>query len=240
MINKDKNTSKILRKIAIFIIFLTAETTLFIIEELLLKTAATAFPRLLISIFSSVILFIICYIFTGKLKTIKLLTIILISVSFAFSYYIKWCVFDFIDLQTNYYKPMQEISAYEYYGFYSLDYENLQEFKDSDVWKTLELSELLGTNLQEIEESLETSKTLSAYDYTFSYKKLDKISLLSIICNPSELVNDLSSISKRGVWKISTDSSNKISGNYLILAWVGEFVLMISMSALGTITAFGK
>ena len=125
----------------------------------------------------------------------------------------------------------------------------LDDNPDANLWETIGMAALLGSDRDEIEESINMLGELSIKDYLLDYRGEElgdyigfasKKSLSKILTQPGKMLKDIKKINEEGRWGISSRRSymsstsdeqpDNIKGFMLWIVWFGE-LLMINIPA---------
>ena len=249
-------------------------TALFVVYLLFNHFCSLIYLQIVAAVLISILLGFIIGKIIGKFKMRNtLVTVICVSIGFLIATYAKWAIYDYWDVKNNFYEPMQQYSAYEYYGFsYIFDdstnfedaYNALHDMKnveniettdeeensigysrgsdtvvsDESIWEAGGFDDLLGTTVEEAKASVEKSKDLNAYDFTFEYRGVKKITFTNLLTSPHDLWEDIVDINRTGRWSYKSSSvtdGTPVKGVVLWIVWCGEFLTLASFMLLSAV-----
>ena len=201
----------------------------------------------------------------------KTVAVVCAVIGFLLASYVKWAMYDYLDLKKNYYNKLKDCTAEEFYDFdyyfgfegvetqnmidmyksihqsttfmdsngeidysgFDLTDEQIEEIESKTVWDYNNFEKLLGSDADEVEESLEKAKTMNVYEFTYEYRKAeDKKTVLSLLTSPKVLWKDIKEINRVGRWTLKSHSytadkdATNVNGWMLWIVWAGEFVSM--------------
>lgn len=80
----------------------------------------------------------------------------------------------------------------------SLTPEQLEDLNSKNLWEYLGFNEILGTTIDEVEDSMAASRTMNAYEFTFNYRGLTAKTYWYELKNPGMMIGELKDIAKTG------------------------------------------
>lgn len=108
--------------------------------------------------------------------------------------------------------------------------EELDSLQNDSIWDYFDFDDILGKDASTVEKSLEKSKEMNAYDFTFEYREMKPKTVGYLMIHPVEMFKDIQEINRVGRWSYrasrTSSYSTTVNGVILWIVWLGELLIL--------------
>lgn len=108
--------------------------------------------------------------------------------------------------------------------------EDIESLQNDSMWDYFDFDNILGTDAETVEKSLEKAAEMNAYEFTFDYREMKPKTTGYLMTHPGEMFKDIKNINDVGRWSYRANTtssySTTVNGFMLWLVWLGELLIL--------------